>query len=469
MYILTNAIKNIVRNKKRNVLIGLVVLILITLSTISIIINTTTKEIIEDYQSRFGSDVSIDFDYEKLMSMGNESGEVFLDIKQLTAKQYFDFANSKYIKKATFQGNIAIDFLKDIKAVDEDKTNENMEFIIVDDNKSEKDESKIKPTGNVIFVSETELLEDFKTGKRKMQEGKFFEKDNETIISEKLAELNKLKVGDKISVQSNNHDKPAEVIISGIYLDATSQYGGMPFIDSSINRRNEIIMDINSSFIKDCIDNVLLTAKYQLKNPKDLNDFKDEIIAKGLPDNYKVTTDEVTYNKIVAPVLALESITSNLTVIVLVVGCIILLLIQALAIKERQYEIGVIRAMGLKKLKLIGMFICENLIITTICLCLGFTVGGILSQPISNSMIDTQVKITTENQKNEMDSNNMFVVPNGMEKVEIESLTSIDVKMSMETILKIIGVSLLIVMSISIISVVIITKHQPMQILSGRE
>lgn len=471
MYILSNAIKNIRRNKKRNILIGLVVLILITLSTVSIVINNTTKGIINDYKGRFGSNVSIDFDIDKLMQLSNQEGETMFD--NVTAEQYFNFAKSEYIKSATFQGSLPIDFLKDIKAVDEGKESENGsdDYIIVEDGGMGQEEMKITPTGNVVFVSEMDLLDDFKTGKRSIKEGKLFEEDNEAIISSDFAELNKLKVGDKISIQSNSHDKPEDVTISGVYLDLTSAYGGMPIVEPSINKRNEIIMDIDSSFVQGGIDSVMLVAKYELTSPEHLEAFKTEVISKGLPEIYKVTTDETTYNKIVAPVLGLKSITSNLTVIVLIVGCIILILIQALSIRERTYEIGVMRAMGLKKFRLARMFVYENLIITLICLCLGFGLGSAFAQPISNSMIESQVEIAKQNEQSGMVNNEIFVAGNGMGEgiVDAEPLSSIDVTISTDTILQMVLIALIIAVVSSLISVITITKHQPMQILSERE
>ena len=67
MYIFKNAIKNIYRNKGRNILIGTIILGIIVSTVVAFSINTTTDGIIKDYKERFGSEVTIAPDMEKLM------------------------------------------------------------------------------------------------------------------------------------------------------------------------------------------------------------------------------------------------------------------------------------------------------------------------------------------------------------------------------------------------------------------
>lgn len=67
MYIIKNAIKNIARNKGRNLLLGFIIFALILATTVALVINATSRGIIEDYKTRFGSKVTLSVDFDKLM------------------------------------------------------------------------------------------------------------------------------------------------------------------------------------------------------------------------------------------------------------------------------------------------------------------------------------------------------------------------------------------------------------------
>ena len=120
MYIFANALKNIGRNKGRNILIGTIIFAIITVSIISLCINNTTKSIIDDYKTRFGSEVTIAPDMSKAMSINDIKSEQKPQIKRITTQQYLDFANSQYLKESviTATSNVAGD---GIKAIDEDE------------------------------------------------------------------------------------------------------------------------------------------------------------------------------------------------------------------------------------------------------------------------------------------------------------------------------------------------------------
>ena len=59
MYILQNALKNLVRNKGRNLMIGAIIFVIILTTVVSLIINNTSSAVIEDYKERFASEVRI--------------------------------------------------------------------------------------------------------------------------------------------------------------------------------------------------------------------------------------------------------------------------------------------------------------------------------------------------------------------------------------------------------------------------
>ena len=57
MYVLKNSLKNLLRNKGRNMIVALIILAMLTFTAISMIINTATDRVIENYKQQFGSEI----------------------------------------------------------------------------------------------------------------------------------------------------------------------------------------------------------------------------------------------------------------------------------------------------------------------------------------------------------------------------------------------------------------------------
>jgi ABC-type ATPase involved in cell division len=206
-----------------------------------------------------------------------------------------------------------------------------------------------------------------KQGYRKLMDGGEMPQNvNECIVSKELADLNNLKVGDKIKLKlsiislENNEQKVmninVELTITGIYLDATEAYTSQ-FKISSLNRRNEVLTTLDTMI--NSFGNIMrVNAKYYLKKPSLLKDFEAELRAKGLDEYYLVSTDEAGYQKVVGPVEGLKKISLTFMIIVLIFGAVILMALSSIAVRERKYEIGVLRAMGMKKKKVaLGLWI----------------------------------------------------------------------------------------------------------------
>ena len=75
MYILQNALKNVARNRGRNILTGSIILAVIVTTVISLIINTASGAIIEDYKARFGTKVFINPDTSRVSVMSGQKSE----------------------------------------------------------------------------------------------------------------------------------------------------------------------------------------------------------------------------------------------------------------------------------------------------------------------------------------------------------------------------------------------------------
>lgn len=470
MYLLIHSLKNIVRNKGRNILIGMIILVTISVSIVSLSINNTTSSIIDDIKSRYGSEVTIAPDMSKLMSMEDIlSGGT--RVRQTTPKQYLDFADSPYLKEAviTATAGVAGD---GIKAVDEDNLNSNMRGRMISvAGGADLLENYKTPVMNLIGNK----WDEFHTGFRQLMDGgKMPERENEAIISRELAELNDLTVGDKIRLVSSiinmdNEEQKAgnihvELVITGIYIDATDPYPAAIQIPT-LNRRNEILTTIDT--LINHFDNAMrVDAKYYLKEPSMLKDFEAELRAKGLDEYYLVSTDEAGYERVVGPIVGLKKISLTFLVVVLAFGVLILMILSSIAIRERKYEIGVLRAMGMKKKKVALGLLLEMLLITACCLLAGLGIGTVAAQPVSDALLAGQI----ENAKAAPQQGGMMrgILLGGQALDKHVPLEHVDVSVGMDTMLQIAILSILLASIASIVSIAKVTKYEPIKILMER-
>ena len=465
MYIFANALKNVVRNRGRNILLAAIIFAIIVTTVVALMINNTTSGIIDDYKTRFGSQVNISPDIEKFRaSAGMPSAGGSMKLPSVTAQQSIDFADSDYIKEYVMQIMIGV-ASESLKGKDEGVGGGFSLITSGDDTKSISAQFYLKNT-----------FYDFDEGFRGIEDGngRMIENGNECLVSEVFAELNSLSVGDTIALYASLHDDAGEyrrisydLTIVGIYYDLTEEYAGIQV--PMTNRRNEILASTDTILapVGEGESGFSVTATYFLKNPSMLKDFEAEIRGKGLSEFLKVSTDERGYESIVAPVEGLKSMSVTFMIIVLVLGAIILILLSTIAIRERKYEIGVLRAMGMKKSRVaLGLWF-EMIAITCICLCIGLAVGTIIAQPVSDMLLAGQVEAA----KASGGLPGGAIASADASSLLAGSMTTLDelnVSLSLVTILEIIAISLGLATAAGLAVISKITKYEPIKILMER-
>jgi putative ABC transport system permease protein len=200
-------------------------------------------------------------------------------------------------------------------------------------------------------------------------------------------------------------------------------------------------------------------AVYYLKRPDMLAAFETELRNKGLPDNYNVRTDESAFDSVAGPVESLNNLALTFLIIVLLLGAVIMTLLSVIAIRERKYDIGVRRAMGMKKNKVALGLWTEAIVITCICFVLGMGAGTLLSQPVSDAIMTGQVKSSDTGSTSLADR---------LKGTDTEQTEKIDVSVNTITALEIFAISILLASIAGVISVNRITKYEPIKILMER-
>ena len=499
MYIFQNALQNLIRNKSRNILLSAIVFTIIATTAVTLIINNTANGIIEDYQVRFGSRVNIVPDTAQMM--GNLGYIMTYGRPQVTAQQSIAFAQLPYVRSyemTAFQPA----FSDTLITVDGDADLEiggGMGGLFGGGGMGQIGDAVTGGRGGNLDLEEMDMpnlrlygnnWDDFQLGLRDLVEGRFPTAYSEAMISIELADLNGLTPGDTIRIYSPAvigegediamQQAARDLTIVGIYFDMTPESAAGGFIRASfLNRRNEVLTTLDTVIgtMGEGDSSVTIAAVYYLHEPDMLPYFEAELRSLGLSPLLLVTTNEAEYLAIVQPVMGLRDVTSTFMIIVLVLGGIVLVFIASMSVRERKYEIGVLRAMGMKKRKVALGLMTEMLAITIVCLSLGLTVGTIVAQPISDTLLAAQIENITPGETVDsgfmggMFGGNMggrFAQMMGASSQTAEPLSELDVSLGARTVAEIIGVSLLLATLAGGVSILRITKYEPMKILMER-
>lgn len=467
MYVFTNALKNIWRNKGRNILLFFIILMMILSTVVSVVVNTATGAVINDYKAKFGAEVTIIRSNKKI----EEQNVPLSNIKVPSLADYQKYGESSLLKSKEFAANAFV-VMQNLKTLDQG----NVAGVGVQQDGvgtgTGQSNFFTKPIATVIGSSNPAVSVEFQTGQRKIVEGKAFENKNECLVSQKFAELNNLKVGSTISFTDYSFIEKNPVsqtlTISGIYED-NAGIAGSGTGTSSENRGNEILISLNAftglPLYEKAANNGMLQVQvsYILNNPADADRFQQELYDKGLPTYYTVSADAASYNKAVGPVENISRIVTIFLVVVLVLGSLVLILLSTMAIRERKYEVGVLRAMGMKKAKVALGMISEMLVITVACLIIGLGIGGAVSQPIASSLLNSQVEAS----QSEQQKPNNTEVSAGLQSNQT-AVTELDVSLSGAAVGQIVLIALLLATVSSMAGVIFITRYEPVKILSER-
>lgn len=489
MYILKNALLNMTRRKGKNILIGIIITIITISSCISLTINKSGNLLVTSYKESSPLEVSFELNP---MDLRQASDDDKTNFKTMDVDLVKSISDSKLLSDYFYTLEVSMSS-NEIEAVDFEK-------LELPDNVEPKKEFKNNKMnlniGNYRFTSYSNFsyLEDFLNGTKKIIDGEFIDNESEEkqiIISEDLSKENDLSIGDTIKFYyPTNEKKTYKFTIVGIYKDTSSIEDNSFMGLSAMNSRNQIYTNLTSinKIINDNEEAVEtgykrmtnsngLTARFILKDEDNLNSFITEAKEKGLSNYYNTKTNE---NEIIASLKPIQNISDFsfvFLIVILIVGGIILAVLNIINIKDRKYEIGILRAIGMSKIKVTAQLISETFLVALISLIIGTTIGTLSSQKVTNIMLKKEVTSYQEKQNN-IDDNfggkpNFGNRPsnNTLDKVinnNTNYIDSLNVSTDLTTITKLFLVSLLLTLISGIIAVSFITKYEPNKILQDK-
>jgi len=473
MYIVKNALKNLSRNKGRNILVGILLFIMLTVLCVSIVINSASAKMADVYNDQFNINAVLKVDYQSLIST---SVNGVLDIPPLTSADYKNFADSDYVTDCYTFGSLGV-YVPDILAIGEDNktgTNGGTSMILGDGGYSDY----YFPANLSLYgYSDLSQLTDFIEGNRAVIDGSAFSNLNDCIVSEQLAEKNKLKVGDMIEVNTGERDENKKeslsLKISGIYSSAIPEDTSFVFSTTQL-RNNDIIVSFDTISQLNS-DKYGVEGSFVLSGLTAVSNFENELSKKGLPKAYYLSTNSAEYEKVTAPAEGMSHIVRIFMIIVLIFGSGILIFLSFLNVRERKYEIGILRAKGMSKGKIAIQFFVENLTLIVLCLVLALSTGLLTAQPVSDMLLRGEIEKIEEGEKAQSNQmNNIFSmnltedVNFGANTENIELPKSVDVDFNLTNILIIVLLSIILCVITSLSGVIYLTKNEPMRILVER-
>ena len=142
-------------------------------------------------------------------------------------------------------------------------------------------------------------------------------------------------------------------------------------------------------------------------------------------------------------------------------------------IRERKYEIGVFRTIGMSKLKLTIQFIVELLLVASIALVIGALIGGVLAKPIGNMLLENEIE-TTQIEQEQISAN--FGRGGSSNRPEmkfnsrqqVEAIDSIEAVVDFTVVIQLLGIGILLTLMSSLASMISIQRFSPLTILKER-
>jgi len=524
MMIMTNAFKSISRSKGRNILIAIIVLTIAASSGVALAIQNAAQSAKEAGLAAQTLTGTISVDRQKIMDSIQQGGDIE-NARQLM-QQHTDlsldemkfYADSEYVKDFYYTAAASLNASGSLTAYGADESS---------DSSNPQSGSDMPPIMNgggggrsimigavmavgdfsVTGYSSESAMTKFMAGESQITDGEIFDPasaDMHCLISNEVAVLNSLSVGDTIVLANpNSDDETYEFIVSGIYTNTVNnENGNVPqfftatdpanliyvscgAIDEIMTRSTEsAVVEVNEYGME---TTTALTSQtsgtYVFSDIESYNSFGTELTARGLSDFHSLSSPDINnYEAALVPLENVSGFASTLLAVVLIVGAVILVVINVFNIRERKYEVGVLTAIGIKKYKVAAQFVVELLCVTIIAVVIGTGIGAVISVPVANNLLSAQIE-STESAQASQEQNfgrdatgggsgnrmSMISILGGTQNnAAVEYIDTVNATVSFGILCQLIGIGVLLTIFSSLAGIVFVLRYDPLKILASR-
>lgn len=527
MYIIRNAIKSITRNKLRNILIGIIVLVIAVSACVALSIRQAAETTKTDTLNSMSVTGQISFDRTKAMqemSKNNENSANGFDRGKfnfealgasLTLDDYMTYTEALQDGDSYYySGSVSLNATGDLLPYGTEESSDESSSESAETNQpfNPAEGGKGAMGGGMMgkgmtitaqgdfsitgYSSYDAMLSMFGSdGSYSISDGEMFDEESDDmscIISDELALYNNLSTGDKLTLCNPDYeDETYTLTISGIYTnsDSSTEEGKISMSDPA----NKIFMSYSSlsSIIEasEKADNKteddsgeessavltdVLSFTYTFADVDNYNSFAEKVYDLGLSEDYTVSSNDLSaFESSLAPLETLSTTAMWFFIIVLIVGGIILVTLNIFNLRERKYEVGVLTAIGMKKSKVALQFLTEIFIVTFIAIIIGTAIGASVSVPVTNSLLENQI---TSSQQSQDTLNEKFGMKPGSAKADrfnfgvktTNYVDSVSSATNIYVIIQLVLIGLFLTVIASLAALISIMRYEPLKILSNR-
>ena len=234
--------------------------------------------------------------------------------------------------------------------------------------------------GNAVMLQAISNVEKdplFRSEVFKLIEGKNIarEETGKVLVYEALVKKNQWKVGDKVSLKVLGEEKELELFIQGIFTGKKQEkYTGM----SSDFSENMMFTDYTTMTQIFGKKKLVTSLKILVSDSEKLATLKAEMSKKSVQsEDYEISEEENQFSGMVESLDMVKQMIFMMIMAVIGAGIIVLSLVLILWVRERMYEIGILLAIGCSKMKIMGQFILELVLVSLPAMILAVMLGRI--------------------------------------------------------------------------------------------
>jgi putative ABC transport system permease protein len=198
----------------------------------------------------------------------------------------------------------------------------------------------------------------------------------DAMVSSNMASKNNLKIGSTFSAYGK------KLTVSAIF-NSTIQ-----------SAQNTIVVALPTEQQLSEQSGVITGAIVGIDSADNLTSVTNEI-KNILGSNADVTNSEEQINQVLAPLNSVETITLYSLIGTIIAGCLIILLVMIMIVRERRREIGILKAIGASDARVIFQFMSEAVTLTLAGALIGILLGIIGSSPVTNVLVTSSTNTTT--------------------------------------------------------------------------
>lgn len=523
-----NALRNLLRSKGRNILIGLIVLVIAVASCLALSIRQAAVTARESGLENLAVTAQISLDRQAMMQKFQQGGgdmkDAFQNMTALSLEEMQTYAKSQYVKDFTYTLTTSLNAGEGLEAVDTSGSSDS------GDNAQDQQPPNLPDGGmggrfplegmgaqgdfTLVGYSSHSAMTAFVAGTCQVTDGEVFDEaaaEPVCLISDELATLNGLQVGDTLAlVNPNDETETVTLTIAGLYHNSAAgaeQGGMMKGFSAASDPANQVylsypalkaITDASAAAAVTSTDEetgvtstTALRAQtagvYSFADTAAYEAFQADARAMGLSEDYAVTsTDVEAYEQSLLPLQNLSKFAAWFLLVVLLIGGAILIVFHIFNIRERKYEIGVLTAIGMRKSRVALQFLTELFTVTFVFLLLGTAIGGAASVPVTNALLASQISAQETQQSNQQQN---FGRPGdmgggtggapaappsggggffGMGRQMVNYLSDVSSATDWVVVLQLLGIGLALTLLSACVAVAAVMRYEPLKILSER-